>query len=112
MMTIEEIEIQDLIEENGGFYFLRKDNSQGLERQLVRLKKFQLDFSITKKAVGDCIVKFFTISDEELKLHAVGEDYDSSDSHMKDAMLERVLLQRAKRFEQLKRKIDGITFPL
>jgi hypothetical protein len=32
MMTIEEIEIQDLIEENGGFYFLRKDNSQGLER--------------------------------------------------------------------------------
>lgn len=55
------------------------------------MKKFQLDFSITKKNIGDCISKFFNISDEELKLHAAGDDYDSSDSHIKELMLERVL---------------------
>ncbi|CDW78083.1 UNKNOWN [Stylonychia lemnae] len=106
-------DILNVIEDQGEFFYLGKDVQQVLEKQLVRLKKFQVDFSISKNLIGKSIAKFFKIQDKDIsKDYLSDSSNDSWDSATKKKAKVKILEIRQQKFEMLRKQAEGLTYPL
>eukprot|EP00347_Sterkiella_histriomuscorum_P023473 403334509 len=110
-------EVLDIIQDQGHFFYFQKETQIALEKQLIRLRKFSIDFQITQKTIGDSIADFFMISDKNLNKQVYlqqqqDSSFGSQDSYRVKKLKQSLLDERQVQFDQLKKKIDGLTYPL
>lgn len=79
---------------------------------MVRLSRFQVDFSITKRLISDAVATYFLIDPKEMRQNRLDESYDSKDSNHRAKRKTSLIQDRILTFETLKRNTQGLTHSL